>query len=237
MRKLYTTMALLLMVLACRYEEPSTIPPLSLPTKDTTVNIVVDTVPIPIYDYDTTQWLEVITLVPSVVLDIKYASTDNFVGEQIYDCGRCFLRPQAARAIAAIQIELQKQQLSLRLFDCYRPSEMQWRLWNKFPDRRYVADPRKGSMHSRGMAVDLTITDANGIDWEMGSPYDFFGREAHTTHRDFPEEVLRNRDFFQQIMRKYGFAPIRSEWWHFSMPSTHFPLDTMIWPCPKEIGG
>ena len=156
----------------------------------------VQTPPLPVLnqlDYDTTQWTDLALLDSSILLDLRYATENNFVQEKMYDCARCFFRPEAARAVVAVHRELQRQGLALKMLDCYRPRPVQWKLWEKVPDRRYVADPRKGSMHNRGAAADLTLADSTGRELEMGTPYDFFGPEAYPSYTALPDSVLANR--------------------------------------------
>ena len=166
------------------------------------------------------------------ILDIKYATTDNFTKKQIYDCGRCWLRPEAAEKVKKIRKELnEKYGYGIRLFDCFRPRPYQQRLWDAVPDPDYVTPPNKGSMHSRGLAVDLTITDAKGRDLDMGTAYDYFGKEAHQDFTGHSKEVNKNRAMLKGIMEKYGFKAIRTEWWHYSDSTTSYPLDNWVWSC------
>jgi len=171
---------------------------------------------------------------PSIRLDIKYATTDNFTKSKIYDCPRCLLRPEAAEAVIKAHKTLKKNGLGLKMFDCYRPRPFQQRLWDKVPNPDYVTPPAKGSMHSRGAAVDLTIVDANGKELDMGTPYDFFGREAHTDNNNLPQKVLANRRLLREAMAAVGFKGIRTEWWHFSYQSKVWPLSDYVWPCDNE---
>ncbi len=185
-----------------------------------------------VVQYDTTIWKELIQLDPSIKLDIKYATADNFVGEQMYDCGKCFLRPEAAAAMVQAQTILRSKGYGLLMFDCYRPRPYQQRLWDKVPDPRYVTPPAKGSMHNRGLAVDLTIVDADGDVLDMGTEYDFFGERAYQTYTDLPSEVLDNRKLLNETMAAVGFKPIRTEWWHFSLRGASYDISDMVWPCP-----
>lgn len=227
-------LVVVLLLLSCKADQQT----------DTTVNtasvitdtveavvVPVDTPSLPPLDYDTTQWTEVVRLDSTILLDLRYATDSNFVGEQMYDCGRCFLRPPVARAVVAVHQKLQEEGLGLKMFDCYRPRPVQQKLWDKVPDARYVADPRKGSMHNRGTAVDLTIVDSTGQQLDMGTPYDFFGKEAYPAYRDLPETVLSNRQLLHESMKAAGFAAIRTEWWHFSLAGRSYPLDDMLWNC------
>lgn len=167
----------------------------------------------------------------SIRLDIRYATTDNFTKSKIYDCPKCLLRPEAAAAIVRAHRALQKQNLGLKMFDCYRPRPYQQRLWDKVPNPDYVTPPARGSMHSRGAAVDLTIVDAAGKELDMGTAYDFFGREAHTDYRQHSPEVLKNRDLLRTTLEAVGFRGIRTEWWHFSFQGKDFPLSDEVWDC------
>lgn len=167
----------------------------------------------------------------SLILDIRYATTNNFTKAKIYDCPRCLLRTEAAEALLKAHRALRRQGLGLKLFDCYRPRPYQQRLWDKAPDPDYVTPPAQGSMHSRGAAVDLTIVDAGGNELDMGTPYDFFGREAHFDYGRLPAKVLANRRLLRKTMLDAGFEGIRTEWWHFSYRKKAFPLSDFVWDC------
>lgn len=182
-------------------------------------------------DYDTTIWADISLLDPTILIDMKYAGTDNFVGTKMYECGRCFLRPEVAQSILDIQEALKAQGLGLKMYDCFRPQPVQYALWEKVPDPRYVSDPKKGSMHNRGAAVDLTLVAANGEELEMGTAFDYFGKEAYHTNQDLPEPVLKNRKFLKETMEKHGFRSIRTEWWHYSYTLKSYGLSDMLWKC------
>jgi D-alanyl-D-alanine dipeptidase len=190
-----------------------------------------DTVPDPTPDFDTTQWLELTRMDTSIQLDIRYATANNFVGEVLYDCGRCFLRPSVARAVIAAHQELQKQGLGLKMYDCYRPRPIQYKMWKIFPKPGYVANPDKGSIHNRGGAVDLTIVDSLGQELSMGTDYDFFGPKANHTYTQLPQEVLANRRMLQDLMDRHGLARIRTEWWHYNYRLAQYELAEWVWPC------
>lgn len=227
-----------LLLVACKNQvsndesKPDELPQI---VKDTTSAAAVALSPskesIPIPDYDTTQWVDLLFMDSSIIIDLKYAGEDNFVKEKMYECARCFLRPQAAKVVLKIHRDLQEKGMGLKLFDCYRPLSIQQKLWDKVPDATYVTNPKKGSMHNRGLAVDLTIVDRNGQELDMGTPFDFFGRKAHHTHMDHPREVLENRRLLKSTMEAVGFKSIRTEWWHYSYRSAKYPLADMVWSC------
>ncbi len=164
-------------------------------------------------------------------LDIRYATENNFVKEVMYECGKCYLRTEAAEQLQKVAESLAQINYKLVLYDCYRPKPVQQKLWDKVPNPSYVTPPHKGSMHNRGVAVDLSIMDENGNYLDMGTAYDFFGRAAHTDHTDLPAEVLKNRKLLKDLMVKYGFKGIRTEWWHFSLAEGSFEVADWEWDC------
>jgi zinc D-Ala-D-Ala dipeptidase len=183
-------------------------------------------------DYNTKQWLELTDLDNTIALELRYATTDNFVKAKMYDCGRCFLRPEAARAVAkAHKILKDKGFGGLKMFDCYRPKPYQQRLWDKVPDDRYVTPPWKGSMHGRGLAVDLTIVDKNGKELDMGTEFDNFTERAHSDNKNLPKNILDNRQLLRGVLEQVGFKGIRTEWWHFSYGLKSYDLSDWVWKC------
>jgi D-alanyl-D-alanine dipeptidase len=185
-------------------------------------------------DYDTTQWME-LTREDGFIIDIRYATEDNFVKEKIYPCGRCFVRPATARKLLYINDFMHKKGFRLKLYDCYRPFPAQQKLWEKVPDPRYVAPPSEGSMHNRGVAVDITLVQLNGQAMDLGTEYDYFGPEAHHNYKFLPPEVLVLRKFLKTTMETMGFQSISTEWWHYSLADSFPPLADWQWPCPDEF--
>lgn len=186
---------------------------------------------VPLPDYDTLLWTEMNSLDTTVLLDMKYAAGDNFVETQLYPCPRCFFRPEVALALKKINATLHKKGLGLKFFDCYRPLSIQKILWQKIPDPRYVADPKRGSMHNRGQAADLTIVDNGGRELDMGTPFDFFGKEAYHNYLNLPKNVLENRRLLRHLMEINGFKATSTEWWHYSYATKYFPIANMHWGC------
>lgn len=166
-----------------------------------------------------------ITAADGVHIDLAYASEHNFTGRPVYAAGHCFLHTDAAdhlrRAIAlAAAIGL-----SLHLFDAFRPTEAQWILWQHTPDPEFLADPRIGSPHSRGVAVDLTLVDAAGVALEMGTAFDAFTPLSHHATIDIPPTAQRNRLILLGLMTAAGWRHYTAEWWHYQLPdSGRYPL-------------
>ena len=159
--------------------------------------------------------VDVRSVAPEVVVEMRYAGRDNFTGKAIYDCGRCFLRPETARKVARAERELLKMGLSLKLWDCYRPLSAQKLLWSLVPDPRFVADPRKGSRHNRGNAVDVTLVNTAGRELEMPTKFDDFSPRAAHGEMRLPAHVLGNRRLLAETMQKAGFRALPTEWWHY----------------------
>jgi len=186
------------------------------------------------YDYDTTRWTELVRLNEEILLDLRYATANNFVKSQLYECGRCLLRPEVAEAVVKAHQLLGRQGLGLKMYDCYRPRPVQQKLWDIVPNASYVTPPAKGSMHNRGCAVDLTLVDKEGNELDMGTEFDFFGKAAHHTTLDLPAEVLANRRLLKETMAAVGLKSIRTEWWHYSYPGCSYELSDMLWECGGE---
>ncbi len=176
------------------------------------------------------QFTELTKSAHGIAVDLRYATNNNFTKKQIYDCGRCYLRPEAADALIKVHEDLSNLGYGLKVFDCFRPRPYQQRLWDIVPNPDYVTPPTKGSMHSRGLAVDLTIVDKTGKELDMGTAFDFFGKEAHTDYAGHNKDVNANRKLLTETMKKYGYKGIRTEWWHFSY-NANYPLDEWVWPC------
>jgi D-alanyl-D-alanine dipeptidase len=166
------------------------------------------------------------------VMDIRYATTNNFTKEVLYECSICLLLPEVAEAITNANYYFCDRGYKIKFFDCYRPLSVQKKMWEKVPNTIYVADPARGSVHNRGAAVDLTLVTLDGKEIDMGTDYDFFGRAAHTNNFNLPEEVLKNRKLLQDGMIKFGFSTIQSEWWHFNyLPKSRSPILDIPFDC------
>ncbi len=166
------------------------------------------------------------------VFDMKYATPDNFLKQAVYDCGECYLRKSTAKALVKANEEFKSLGYHIKLFDCYRPLSVQKKMWKILPGTHYVANPAKGSKHNRGAAVDLTLVDAQGKELDMGTPFDFFGKKAHHTCTTLPKKVLENRKLLKDVLNKYNFKSIFSEWWHYEYrPEMQSKVEDFQWQC------
>jgi D-alanyl-D-alanine dipeptidase len=169
---------------------------------------------------------------PTILVELKYSTIDNFVGKDVYgDLTRAYMQPMAARKLADASKYLQAHHPNLRLlvYDAARPQSAQWNLWKALPNlsererRKYVADPRQGSIHSYGCAVDLTVATKEGKALDMGTKYDYFGELAYPSRETelleagkLTKQQIENRQILRKAMRQGGFTPIEYEWWHFN---------------------
>ncbi|WP_394343294.1 M15 family metallopeptidase [Spirosoma sordidisoli] len=176
--------------------------------------------------------VDIQTADPSILVELKYSTTDNFVGKDVYgDLTRAYMQPMAAQKLASASRALQARHPDLRLlvYDAARPRKAQWNLWNALPElaegerQKYVADPRKGSIHNYGCAVDLTVATKEGKPLDMGTKYDFFGELAYPSEEErllkagkLTKQQVENRRILRTAMRAGGFSSIEFEWWHFN---------------------
>lgn len=161
------------------------------------------------------QLVELNTVIPDVVLDIRYATDNNFVGKVLYPSARCFLAEPAAKALAKVQRDLHEQGFQLVVYDGYRPLSVQKIMWEIMPNPNYVADPATGSRHNRGYAVDVSLLDLYGNPVLMPTEYDNFTERARRDYQDLPAEAIRHRQILEETMVHHDFIPMPSEWWHF----------------------
>lgn len=166
------------------------------------------------------------------VYDMKYATTDNFLKAKVYDCAECFLRLKTVKALVKANKEFIRKGYRIQLFDCYRPLDIQKRMWQIVSNPEYVADPAKGSIHNRGGAVDITLVDSEGLALDMGTSFDFFGPEASHHFENLSDEVKQNRVLLKQIMQENGFVSFDSEWWHYNLKNaSKEKVSNTKWKC------
>lgn len=190
------------------------------------------------------SFVDVATVVPNLVVEMRYFGSNNFVGRPIdgYEKPVCYLTREAAAALAAVARDLEPQALAIKAFDCYRPVRsvahfVRWarnvadvaRKGDYYPDvdKRnlfrdgYIAE-RSG--HSRGSTIDLTLVRrADGVELNMGTPYDFFSPRSAPADKHVSAEAQSNRKLLAEAMKRRGFMPYNKEWWHFTLRREPFP--------------
>jgi D-alanyl-D-alanine dipeptidase len=175
---------------------------------------------------------EVTEQVPNVLVELKYATTDNFMKKDVYGClTRAYLQKETIAKLKKAQQILEKDHpgYHLLIYDAARPLSKQWELWNTLteyaPEKRrtYVADPKEHSIHNYGSAIDLTVADEKGKPLEMGTKFDFFGEMAYPKEEarllkagKLSPKAIDNRLILRKAMTQAGFTGIEYEWWHFN---------------------
>lgn len=166
------------------------------------------------------------------IYDMKYATTDNFLKAKVYDCAECFLRLKTVNRLIEANKKFMKKGYKIKIFDCYRPLDIQKKMWKIVSNPEYVADPAKGSIHNRGGAVDVTLVDSHGKELDMGTSFDFFGTQASHNYPNVSKAVKGNRIVLKTIMIRSGFNSFDSEWWHYNLKSgLNETVSNVKWDC------
>lgn len=186
---------------------------------------------------DPSAFVRVRDYLPDIAVDLRYAGTENFTGQAIYDFSDAYLRYGTVEKLAAVQSALAEEGLGLKLWDAFRPPAAQFRLWEVCPDRRYVANPNRGfSSHSRGNTVDLTLVDGAGNELEMPSGFDDFSALADRDYNDVSPQAAENARRLEAAMTAAGFVPYAGEWWHYS-DEERYEVEEAFQPPADETGG
>jgi zinc D-Ala-D-Ala dipeptidase len=165
---------------------------------------------------------DLLKFIPGIQLDLRYATVHNFMHEKLYPTtNTTFLRKPAADSLKKIVEYLRSKNLTIKIFDAYRPYSVTEQMWEKVHDSRYAADPSKGSGHNRGAAIDLTLIDLKTKkELNMGTGFDNFTDSAHIDFTNLSPDVLKNRNLLRSTMEKFGFIQLTTEWWHYYLPNS-----------------
>lgn len=181
------------------------------------------------------DFVKVKAYIPDITVDLRYATENNFTGQQIYEFTDAYLRYGTVKKLMAVQEELRQSGLSLKIWDGFRPPSAQFKLWEVYPDHTYVSNPNKGfSSHSRGNTVDLTLVSANGGEVEMPTEFDDFSRRADRDYTDCTKEAAKNSRLLESLMKKHGFKPYSKEWWHFT-DTTTYDVEKVFQPVAESL--
>lgn len=176
------------------------------------------------------DFVRIVDHIPTARQEVFYATDRNFTGERIYEFEDAYLRYGTVKKLMAISEELAESGLFLKIWDGFRPTEAQFRLWEVCPDPKYVSNPEKGfSSHSRGNTVDLTLVDANGRELVMPTGFDDFSDKADRDYSDCTDEERENALLLQKVMEKHGFKGYTGEWWHYSDVDS-YPVEEVYYP-------
>ena len=166
------------------------------------------------------------------IVDMKYATNDNFMKQVVYDCDECYLRYKTIKQLMEANADFLKLGYRIKIFDCYRPLDIQKKMWEIVPNADYVADPKRGSVHNRGGAIDITLVDKDGKELDMGTAFDFFGVEARHDYQNLSDEVKKNRALLKETMLKHNFKSFDSEWWHYNLTAGLYDkIANFKWEC------
>ncbi len=164
-----------------------------------------------------TDFVLVTDYLPTVAVDLKYATSDNFTGSVIYDFSGAYLRYGTVQKLQAVLEDLDAAGYTLKIWDAFRPTAAQFKLWEVCPDPMYVSDPHQGfSSHSRGNTLDVTLLRNDGSAVEMPTGFDDFSALADRDYSDVPSPAADNARYLETVMTEHGFRPYQGEWWHFS---------------------
>ena len=162
-------------------------------------------------------FVRVTDYIPDILVDLRYATSENFTGQIIYEFTDVYLRYGTVKKLAAVQKALKEKGLGLKVWDGYRPVYGQYRLWEACPDPTYVSDPAKGtSSHCRGNTVDVTLVDSNGKELEMPTGFDDFTAKADRDYSDCTQTAAANAKLLEDLMKEHGFRGYDAEWWHYT---------------------
>ena len=174
----------------------------------------------------TGRLVEIKKYIPGIALDIRYATTNNFTHHKMYKEAKAFARLPVVLALKQVQADLQLKGLGLKIYDAYRPYAITEKFYEVTPDTNFVADPRKGSKHNRGCAIDLSLIDLKtGHELDMPTGFDSFSKQAAANYTALPPQQIANRTILRDAMQAHGFREIKTEWWHFDFNGwQNYPL-------------
>lgn len=173
-----------------------------------------------------TRLVEVKNYIPEIALDIRYATSNNFMGRPMYQQAKAFARLPVVLALKEVQDELKAKGLGIKIFDAYRPYAITVKFYEQAKDTNFVADPHKGSKHNRGCAIDMTLIDLKtGKDLDMPTGFDSFSKKAAADYKALPKPEIANRELLKSVMQAHGFKVNPTEWWHYDFKGwPNFPL-------------
>ena len=166
------------------------------------------------------------------VYEMRYATKNNFLKQKVYDCASCYLRLKTVKSLVRANDDFMKKGFKIKIYDCYRPLDVQKKMWKIVSDPNYVANPAKGSIHNRGGAVDISLVDNKDKNLDMGTDFDFFGKEAAHDFKGLSDTIVKNRIFLKTIMIQNNFKIFDSEWWHYNLvDSNKDNISNFKWKC------
>jgi D-alanyl-D-alanine dipeptidase len=162
------------------------------------------------------QLVEIKQYIPAIVLDIRYATANNFMHRRMYQQPKAYARLPVVKALQQVEADLQTRGLGLKIYDAYRPYSVTVKFYELASDTNFVANPRKGSKHNRGCAIDLSLIDLKtGKELDMPTGFDSFSKKAAANYAGVTQQQLTNRELLKTVMQSHGFKVLPTEWWHY----------------------
>lgn len=190
-------------------------------------NVLNDTKPI-----DDTTFVNLKDYSKDFVYEMRYATKNNFLKQIVYDCASCYLRLKTVKSLVRANDDFMKKGFKIKIYDCYRPLDVQKKMWQIVSDPNYVANPAKGSIHNRGGAVDISLVDNKDKNLDMGTDFDFFGKEAAHDFSGLSDTIVKNRIYLKTIMIQNNFKIFDSEWWHYNLADSNKDnISNFKWKC------
>ena len=180
--------------------------------------------------------VEIKDYIPGIALDIRYATTNNFMHRRMYQQARAFARLPVVLALKEVEADLKTKGLGIKIYDAYRPYAITVKFYEQARDTNFVADPRKGSKHNRGCAIDMGLIDLKtGKDLDMPTGFDSFSKKASANYPDLPKKEIVNRELLKSVMAMHGFHVIPTEWWHYDFNGwSQYPILDIPFPEIKK---
>lgn len=176
-----------------------------------------------------TDFVKITDYIPDIVINLKYATTDNFTGTVIYDFKDAYLRYGTVKKLAVAQEKFKAMGYYIKIWDAYRPFAAQEKLWQVCPNPRYVANPANGmKAHNLGGTIDMTLVTFNGNEVEMPTAFDDFSLKADRDYSDVPETAAGNARMMESVMTECGFIGYAGEWWDYSDTTAYEAYDFML---------
>lgn len=181
---------------------------------------------------DVNEYVKIRDYIPDIVIDLKYATEDNFTGQVIYDFNEAYLHYGTVLKLMKVQEQLREQGYGLKIWDAYRPFYAQERLWEIYPNPTYVADPAKGRRgHNLGNTVDITLVYLDGLEVPMPTGFDDFSTRADRDYSEIEEDLAANAMLLQETMYANGFTGYKGEWWDFTDTEFYADMEDFV---PQE---
>lgn len=182
---------------------------------------------------DTSKWRELKNIPDRIIIDLVYASEDNFIGRPLYQCERCFLNSGTFKSLLLLSDSLFQHGYQLKILDCYRPRRVQQILYEALPESFFFRDPKQGAWPTRGVTVDMTLCDLAGNELDMGSRYNTFDSTSFHTYSQLEMDIKNRRSLLSSVARHFGFQAMAKKWWQYNDRHHSGISSDVVWLCDE----